>query len=223
VTPRRVLPGEPDHELTDHRGHTGTAADWVDLRRIGPVPSNQPPMPPKQNPRRHDPHPQQLTRQQPSQCREHQPILRLPPRARHLPSQHRHLMPQHHQLDILGRPATSTGHDQREHHPQGRVQSRQKHPDDHAEPAHTPEPRVIEPHTLGRGPRRSPPVARLRPGWLRRRGRKVLQFTGLLSPWRSHPEAPACVDAASAFPRRGFPRLGPPERGPRRNRLLRNG
>jgi hypothetical protein len=45
-------------------------------------------MPPKRSPRRHDPHPQQLTRKQPSQCREHQPILRLPPQARHLPSQH---------------------------------------------------------------------------------------------------------------------------------------
>ncbi len=102
------------------------------------MPSDQLPVPAQQRPWRHDPHPEQFPREQPNQCGEHQPILRLQPRAIHLPAQHRHLVPKHHHLDIFGRGITSSGHDQRKHHPQGRVQSREQHRMIMSDPAHGP-------------------------------------------------------------------------------------
>ena len=127
VTPRRVLPGKPDHELADHCSDSRATADRLPLRREGPVPNDQLPVLAQLRLWRHDPHPQQFPREQPNQCGEHQPILRLQPRPIHLPAQHRDLVPKHHQLDISGRRITSSGHDQRKHHPQGRVQSREEH------------------------------------------------------------------------------------------------
>jgi len=107
VTPRRVLPGEPDRQLPDYHGDSGTSPNWLRLRRVSPVPSDQLSVPAQQRRRRHDPHTQQLARQQPRQRRKHHPVRRLQPRTTHLPAQHRHLMPKNKQLDILNRLAPS--------------------------------------------------------------------------------------------------------------------
>ena len=70
--------------------------------------------------------------------------------ARNSTTQHRHLMPQHQQLDIRHSRATTAGHHKREQHPEHRVQSREQHRNDHAEPSRYGGAEVIEPHTLYR-------------------------------------------------------------------------
>ena len=54
-------------------------------------------------------------------------------------------MVQHHQFDILGRLPTTANHDEREDHPQDRIQSGEKHLTIMPNPARTPGPRFLSP------------------------------------------------------------------------------
>lgn len=57
-------------------------------------------------------------------------------------------MAQHHQFDILGRLPTTANHDEREDHPQDRIQSGEKHLTIMPNPARTPGPRFLSPTGL---------------------------------------------------------------------------
>ena len=69
VTPHRILPSEPDHQVTDDGRNAHTTSGWFRLRRVGPAPWDQLPVPTKQRLRRHNPHPQHLARQHSGQAR----------------------------------------------------------------------------------------------------------------------------------------------------------
>ncbi len=152
MTPRRILPSEPDHQLTDDGRNARTTSGWFRLRRVGPTPCDQLPVPTKQRLRRYDPRPQQLARQHPGKPGQHEAVLRVQPRTTHLPTQHRNLMPQHQQLDVLRRLATAAGHDESKQHPEGRIHSAEQHPNDHAEPSKHTRPRFLSPTGEPDGP-----------------------------------------------------------------------
>ncbi len=131
VTPARILSGEPDHQVTDDGRCPRMPPDWFGLRWVGPLPFNQPPMPAQQCLRSDDPRSHHLARERSGKRRQHHPVLRFKLRTSHLPTKHRDLVPQHHQIDVLGRFAAATGHDESEQHPEDRVHNRDQHPDDH--------------------------------------------------------------------------------------------
>jgi hypothetical protein len=145
VTPRRVLPRQPDHQLPDQHRDTWASTSWSRLRRIGPVPRDQLPVPAQQRRRRHDPCREQFARQHPCERSQHQPVFRLQPRTTHLPTQHRHLMPTHEQFDILRRPTTTASHHQSEQRPENRIQRREEHPEIMPNHDQTTDPRFLSP------------------------------------------------------------------------------
>ena len=159
VTPRRVLPGKADNQLPNDGRGTRTTASWRPLRWVGPVSSDQLPVPTKQRLRSHDPHPQEFSRQHPGQRDQHKAVLRLQPRTGHLPAQHRHLRSQHKQFDVLRRLTTTAGHQKIEQHPQGRIQAENSTRMIMPNPADTPGPRFLSPTgvvgpVVGLAPRR---------------------------------------------------------------------
>jgi len=73
VSPARVLPGEAQHQSLD-RGRGRWPAGPAARRRIGPLPPDDPAMPAQQRGRGEDPVIEQVTREQPAQCRQHDAV-----------------------------------------------------------------------------------------------------------------------------------------------------
>ena len=116
VSPGRVLPGQPQHQITDLLASRRAARPG----RVGPLAGNQTAVPGQQSPRRHQPTSSQRCREQPGQCRQDRPVgpVRLGPG--HLAAEHHHLLAQRQDLRVLGRltaaqqdqPANDPDHDQ---------------------------------------------------------------------------------------------------------------
>jgi len=77
--------------------------------------------------------------------RQHELVLRIQPKTDHLATQYRHPMTKEEQFDVLRGLATSPGHDESQQHPEGRIQSAEQHPNDHAEPSKHTGPRFLSP------------------------------------------------------------------------------
>ena len=116
VSPGRVLPGQPQHQVTDL--HAGPRTAWP--TRIGPLASGQLAVPGQQRARRDQPMDAQHGWQLPGQRREDGTVgpVRLGPGD--LTPKHRDLMAENHDLRVFGRlaaaeqhqPAEDPGHDQ---------------------------------------------------------------------------------------------------------------
>jgi hypothetical protein len=74
MTPRRVLPREPDHQIADDGRCPWPTTGSGPLRRAGPMPSDRLSIPSQQRPGRHDPDSQQIARQHPRQRGQQKPL-----------------------------------------------------------------------------------------------------------------------------------------------------
>ena len=145
MTPARIVPSKPDNQSPDRdRDRRSTTRAAVNPP-VGPPASDQLTMPTQHRRRTHDPSPPQTPRQQPTQRRDQQPILRLQPRTTDLPPQHHHLVPQHQQLDVLRGLTTTAQHNQAQPGPHEGVHDRQQHRSDHAEHPGPVPPRFLSP------------------------------------------------------------------------------
>jgi hypothetical protein len=99
VAPRRVLPGQPQHQRLDLRRHCGAAAAvW-----IGPAAPNQVAMPSQQRGRLDEQAVPDRAWQHPRKPSQHRAVGPVEPGSGYLLAEYRDLVPQHQQLRVLGR------------------------------------------------------------------------------------------------------------------------
>jgi hypothetical protein len=103
VSPSRILPGHPHHQIDNRRVQAAATPGG----RIGPPAGHQLPMPAQQSRRREQESSPPFAGQQPSQHRQHQPVLRCVPRSGDLPTHHHQLMPCPSASASLGAAATT--------------------------------------------------------------------------------------------------------------------
>jgi hypothetical protein len=99
MTPRRVLRGQAQHQVTDLRRDRWPAGFGV---RVGPVPGDQLAVPAQHRRRGDEEDRPACAGQQPRQGRQHDPVGRLDLGTVYLSAEHRDLVAQDQQFDVLG-------------------------------------------------------------------------------------------------------------------------
>jgi len=116
VSPGRVLPRQPQHQIADLLADRRAARP----ARVGPLAGEQTAVPSQQRPWRNQPAAPQRGGQQPGHGRQDRAVGPVQVRPGHLAAEHHHLMSQHHDPRVLGRlaapqqdqPAKDPDHDQ---------------------------------------------------------------------------------------------------------------
>jgi hypothetical protein len=123
VSPGRVLPCQPQHQVADLRASPRAA--WP--VRVGPLAGEETAVPGQEGSRRDQPTTTQRGWQQPGKCRQDRPVGPVRPGPGDLAAQRHHLVPQRHDLYVLGRLA-SAQQDQPAGHPDhDQVQQTERH------------------------------------------------------------------------------------------------